>query len=80
MSEYIKFSYLWEHTITKILIHDPESELIIKIRQWIIFNKLKLFNSILNHPIDVFTPSGNMCYLNENGDILPYTPMKKDST
>ena len=46
-------------------------------KQWIIFNKLENFNSILNYPIDDFTPSGNLCYKNEHGDILPYTPMKK---
>ena len=31
----------------------------------------------MNYPIDDFTPSGNLCYMNEPGDILPYTPMKK---
>ena len=31
----------------------------------------------MNYPIDDFTPSGNLCYKNEHGDILPYTPMKK---
>ena len=46
-------------------------------KQWIIFNKLENFNSILNYPIDDFTPSGNLCYMNEHGDILPYSPMKK---
>ena len=46
-------------------------------KQWIIFNKLENFNSILNYPIDDFTQSGNLCYMNEHGDILPYTPMKK---
>ena len=76
MSENIEFIYLWEHTITKIFKHYPESELGIKIKQWIIFNKLENFNSILNYPIDDFTPSGNFCYMNEHGDILPYTPMK----
>ena len=39
-------------------------------------NKLENFNSILNYPNDDFTPSGNLCYMNEHGDILPYTPMK----
>ena len=80
MSENIKLSDLWEHTITKIFKHDPESELGIKIRQWVIYNKLENFNSILNYPIDDFTPSGNLCYMNEHGDILPYTPMKNYST
>ena len=44
-------------------------------KQWIIFNKLENFNSILNYPIDDLTPSGNLCYMNEHGDILSYTPM-----
>ena len=69
--------HLWEHTIVKISKHDPESELGIMFKQWIIFNKLENFNSILNYPIDDFTPSGNLCYMNKHGDILPYTPMKK---
>ena len=60
--------------------HDPESELGIKIKQWMIYNILEYFNSILNYPIDDFTPSGNLCYMNEHGDILRYTPMKKYST
>ena len=77
MSENIELSYLWEHTITKIFKDDPESELGIMFKQWIIFNKLDNFNLILNYPIDDFTPSGNLCYMNKHGDILPYTPMKK---
>ena len=70
MSENIELSDLWEHTITKIFKHDPEAELGIKIRQWVIYNKLENFNSILNYPIDDFTPSGNLCYVNEHGDIF----------
>ena len=68
---------LWEYTIVKVLKHDSKSELGLMFKQWIIFNKLENFNSILNYPIDDFTPSGNLCYVNEHGDILPYTPMKK---
>ena len=37
MSENIELNYLWEHTITKILKDDPESELGIMFKQWIIF-------------------------------------------
>ena len=69
--------HLWEHTIVKVFKHDSKSELGLMFKQWIIFNKLENFNSILNYPIDDFTPSGNLCYMNEHGDILPYTPMKK---
>ena len=68
---------LWEHIIVKIFKHDSKSELGLMLKQWIIFNKLENFNSILNYTIDDFTPSGNLSYMNEHGDILPYTPMKK---
>ena len=69
--------HLWEHTMVKIFKHDSKSELGLMFKQWIIFNKLENFNSILNYTIDDFTPSGNLCYMNEHADILPYTPMKK---
>ena len=68
---------LWEHTIVKIFKHDSKSQLRLMFKQWKIFNKLENFNSILNYPIDDFTPSGNLCYMNEHGDILPNTPMMK---
>ena len=71
---------LWEHTIVKVFKHDSKFKLGLMFKQWIIFNKLENFNSILNYPIGDFTPSGNLCYMNEHGDILPYTPMKKYST
>ena len=65
------------HTIVKVFKHDSKPELGLMFKQCIIFNKLENFNSILNYPIDDFTPSGNLCYMNEHGHILPYTPMKK---
>ena len=71
---------LWEHTIAKGFKHDSKSELGLMFKQWIIFNKLEDFNSILNYPIDDFILSGNLCYMNKHGDILPYTTMKKYST
>ena len=77
MTEPYHLCDLWEHTIVKVFKHDSKSELGLMFKQWIIFNKLENFNSILNYPIDDFTPSGNLCYMNEHGDILPYTPMKK---
>ena len=67
---------LWKHTIVKIFKPNSKSELGLIFKQWIIFNKLENFNSILNYPIDDFTPSGNLCCMNEHGDISPYTPMK----
>ena len=48
MQETIHLSDLWGHH-HKNLKHDPESELGIKIRQWVIYNKLEDFNSLLNH-------------------------------
>ena len=63
---------LWEHTIVKVFKHDSKYKLRLMFKQWIIFNKLESFNSILNYPIDDFTPSGNLGYINEHGDILPY--------
>ena len=77
MTESNHLCVLWEHTIVKIFKHDSKSELGLMFKEWIMFNKLENFNSILNYPIDDFTPSGNLCYMNEHGDILPYTPMKK---
>ena len=68
---------LWEHAIAKGFKHDSKSKLGLMFKQWIIFNKLENFNSILNYPFDDVTPSGNLCYMNKHGDILPYTPMKK---
>ena len=77
MTDTNHLSDLWEHTIAKGFKHDSKSQLGLMLKQWIIFNKLENFNSILNYTIDDFTPSGNLCYMNEHGDILPYTPMKK---
>ena len=45
------------------------------LKQWVIFNKLANFNSLLNYTIDDFTPSGNLCYINQNGNILHQTPL-----
>ena len=68
---------LWEHTIAKVFKHDPKSELGLMLKQWIIFNNLEDFNSILNYTIDDFTPSGDLSYLNEHGEILHQTPLKE---
>ena len=46
-------------------------------KQWILFNKLENFNSILNYTIDVFTPSGNLRYMNQHGEILHHTPLRE---
>ena len=63
---------LWEHTIAKVFKHDIKSML----KQWIIFNKLENFNSIMNYTIDDFTPSGNLSYMNQHGEILHHTPLR----
>ena len=58
MQKTIHLCDLWKHTITNIFKHDPESELDIKIRQWVIDNKLEDFNSLLNYTDKDFTPHG----------------------
>ena len=72
MKETIHLSDLWEHTITKIFKHDSESELGIKIRQSVIYNKLEDFNSLLNYTDEDFIPhgGGNLSYCKENGDCV----------
>ena len=75
-------SDLWEHTITKIFKHDPESELDIMIRQWVIYNILEDFNSLLNYTDEDFIPHGhgNLSFYTENGDsvvkMMPTTPLQ----
>ena len=65
------------HTIAKVFKHDSKSQLGLMLKQWIIFNKLENFNSILNYSIDDFTPSGNLSYMNQHGDILHHTPLRE---
>ena len=67
----------WEPTITKILKHGLKSELGIMIREWVIFNKLEDFHSLLNYTVDDFTPSGNLCYYKDNGEALHQTPLQE---
>ena len=61
--------------MAKVFKHDPISELGVMLKHWVIFNKLENFSSVLNYTIDDFTPSGNLSYINEHGDILHQTPM-----
>ena len=70
MSENIELSYVWDHTISKILLHDLNSKMGNMIRKWVIFNKLEDFNSLLKYTDDDFTPTGKLCYINENGEKL----------
>ena len=68
---------LSEHTLVKVFKHDSKSELGLMLKQWIKFNKLENFNSILNYTVDDSTPSGNLCYMNHHVDILHQTPLKE---
>ena len=68
---------LWEHILAKVFKHDSKSQMGLMLKQWIIFNKLENFNSILNYTIDDFTPSGILSYMNQHGDILHHTPMRE---
>ena len=36
------------------------------IKEWVVFNKLEDFNSLLEYTDDIFTPTGKFCYINEN--------------
>ena len=69
MSENIELSHVWDHTI-KILNHDIHSKMGNMIKEWVAFNKLQDFNSLLDYTDDDFTPTGKLCYINENGEKL----------
>ena len=83
MQETIHLSDLWEHTITKIFKHDPESELDIMIRQWVIYNKLEDFNSLLKYTDEDLIPHsvGYLRFYKENGDsvvkMMSPTPLQE---
>ena len=47
MSENIKLSYGWDHTIMKILKHDIQSKMGNMIKEWVVFNKLEKFQFIV---------------------------------
>ena len=77
MTENIHLCDLWEHTIVKIFKHDLKSQVGLMIKEWVTVNKLEIFNSLLNYTIDDSTPSGNLCYINENDEILHQTPLQE---
>ena len=77
MSENIKLSYVWDQTIIKILNHDIQSKIGNMIKEWVVFNKLEDFNSLLKYTDDDFTPTGNLCYINKNGEKLHRKLMKE---
>ena len=39
-------------------------------KEWVLFNKLEDINSLLKYTDDYFTPTGKLCYINENGEKL----------
>ena len=80
MSENIELSYVWDHTIIKLLNHDIQSKIGNMIKEWVVFNKLEDFNSLLEYTDDDFTPTGNLCYINQNGEKKYRKLLKEFST
>ena len=77
MAENIELSCVWDHTMIKILNHDIHSKIGNMIKEWVVFNKLEDFNSLLEYTDDDFTPTGKLCYINENGEKLHRKLMKE---
>ena len=83
MQQTIHLSDLWEHTITKIFKHDTESELGIMIRQWVIYNKLEDFNSLLKYTDENLIPHGHgsLSFYKGNSDsvvkMMSPTPLQE---
>ena len=77
MSENIELSYVWDHTISKILLHDLNSKMEKMIKELVVFNKLEDFNSLLEYTDDDLTPTGKLCCINENGEKLYRKLMKE---
>ena len=61
----------------KILNHDIQSKIGNMIKEWVVFNKLEDFNSLLEYTDDDFTPTGKLCFINENGEKLYRKLMKE---
>ena len=82
MQETIHLSDLWERTITKIFKLDPKYKVDRMIRQWVIYNKLEDFNSLLSYTDEDFKPygAGNLSFYKENGDsdvkMMSTTPLQ----
>ena len=72
MSETIELHHVWDHTITRILNYYLKSEMI---KEWVVFNKLEDFNSLLNYINDDFTPAGYLYYTNDNDEMLSNTTL-----
>ena len=48
----------------KIVNHDMQSKMGNMIKEWVVFNKLEDFNSLLKYTDDDFTPTGKLCCIN----------------
>ena len=55
------------HAISIILFHDLNSKMGNMIKEWVVY-KLEDFNSLLKYTDDDFTPTGKLCYINEDGE------------
>ena len=77
LSENIELSYVWDHTIMKILNHGIQSKMGNMIKEWVVFNKLEDINSLLKYTDNDFTPTGKLCHINENGEKLYKKLMKE---
>ena len=83
MQQTIHLCDLWEHTITKIFKLDPTYKVDHMIRQWVIYNKVEDFNSLLNYTDEDYKPhgGGNLSYYRENGDsvvkMMSTTPLQQ---
>ena len=82
MEETIHLCDLWEHTITKVFKFDAKYKVDQLIRQWVIYNTLEDFNSLLHCTDEGFKPygSGNPSYYKENDDsvakMMSTTPLQ----
>ena len=47
------------------------------IKECVVFNKFEDYNSLLNYTGDDFTPIGNFCYINGNGEMLPTATLQE---
>ena len=47
------------------------------IKEWVVFNKLEDINSLLKYTDGDLTPTGNLCYINQNGEKLNRKLMKE---
>ena len=47
------------------------------IKEWVVFNNLEDFNSLLKYTDDDLTPIGTLCYINENDEMLPTTTLQE---